>query len=207
MHFQLYNFLASNWCCLKKETNIKDRAAQVVPAWLWEKGVQMRKWRGNGERWRKWREIHSLHFLIFSLFPPSLSIFCIKNCLILSQMSQKLNMCYEKIILGRIRCQKALQVVTACLVTHWHSWLFLTNWETEIMSFWVSDWQPENDLDSIRNSYDVLIPISKCSSFFEEEYGFARFVIKFSQTPHTGVIHWKPFFMPGFRFKTSQKKN
>ena len=34
---------------------------------------------------RKWREIHSLHFLIFSLFPPSLSISYIKNCLILSQ--------------------------------------------------------------------------------------------------------------------------
>ena len=34
---------------------------------------------------RKWREIHSLHFLIFSLFPPSLSISYVKNCLILSQ--------------------------------------------------------------------------------------------------------------------------
>ena len=31
--------------------------------------------RENGERMRKWREVHSLHFLIFSLFPPSLSIF------------------------------------------------------------------------------------------------------------------------------------
>ena len=43
-----------------------------------------REW-GNGERKRKWREIHCLHFLIFSFFPPSLSIFFIKNCLILSQ--------------------------------------------------------------------------------------------------------------------------
>ena len=43
-----------------------------------------REW-GNGERMRKWREIHFLHFLILSLFPPSLSISCIKNCLILSQ--------------------------------------------------------------------------------------------------------------------------
>ena len=34
---------------------------------------------------RKWREIHSLHFLIFYLFPPSLSISYIKNGLILSQ--------------------------------------------------------------------------------------------------------------------------
>ena len=45
----------------------------------------MKKWRGNGERMRKWREIHSLHFLIFYLFPPSLSISYIKNGLILSQ--------------------------------------------------------------------------------------------------------------------------
>ena len=40
---------------------------------------------GNGERIRKWRDIHFLHFLIFSLFPPSLSISYIKNCDILWQ--------------------------------------------------------------------------------------------------------------------------
>ena len=34
---------------------------------------------------RKWREIHSLLFHIFSLFPLSLSISYINNCLILSQ--------------------------------------------------------------------------------------------------------------------------
>ena len=34
---------------------------------------------------RKWEEIHSLHFLTFSLFPPSLSISYIRNCQILSQ--------------------------------------------------------------------------------------------------------------------------
>ena len=39
-----------------------------------------RKWRENEEMER---EMHSLHFLIISLFPPSLSY--IKNCLILSQ--------------------------------------------------------------------------------------------------------------------------
>ena len=56
-----------------------------------EKEKMKRKWermrnsRGNGERIRKWREIHFLHFLIFSLFPPSLSISYIKNCHILSQ--------------------------------------------------------------------------------------------------------------------------
>ena len=43
------------------------------------------EWRGNLERMRIWREIHSLHFLIFSLFLLSLSISYIKNCLILSQ--------------------------------------------------------------------------------------------------------------------------
>ena len=37
----------------------------------------------ESKKMRKCREIHSLHFLIFSLFPPSIS--CIKNCLILSQ--------------------------------------------------------------------------------------------------------------------------
>ena len=44
-----------------------------------------RKLRGNGERMRKRKEIHSLHFLIFSLFPPSLFISYIKNCLIFLQ--------------------------------------------------------------------------------------------------------------------------
>ena len=69
-----------------------------VPAWVWENGERMRKWRGNRERMRKSREIHSLRFLIFSLFPPSLSISYIKKCHIcrkilntalLSRMSQK----------------------------------------------------------------------------------------------------------------------
>ena len=45
-----------------------------------------RKWRENEKMKRKWREIHSLHFLIFSLFPPPpVSISYIKNCLILSR--------------------------------------------------------------------------------------------------------------------------
>ena len=70
---------------------------------------------------RKWREIHSIHVLIFSLFPPSLSISYIKNCLILSQNVKygtfvadvTKNLSNEKIILGRIRCEKAPQVVRA----------------------------------------------------------------------------------------------
>ena len=36
--------------------------------------------RENEERMRKWREIRSLHFLIFSFCPPSLTIYLIKNC-------------------------------------------------------------------------------------------------------------------------------
>ena len=40
---------------------------------------------GNKEKMRKCRKWISLHFLILSLFPPSLSITYIKNCLILSQ--------------------------------------------------------------------------------------------------------------------------
>ena len=71
---------------------------------------------------RKWREIHSLDFLIFSLFPPSLSISYIKIVIFCRKMSKtdfchechkKLNMRNEKMILGRIRCEKAPQVVPA----------------------------------------------------------------------------------------------
>ena len=57
----------------------------------------------NEKMKRKWSGIHSLHFLIFSLFPPSLSIsyikkivsFCCKmlNMALLSQMSQNINIC------------------------------------------------------------------------------------------------------------------
>ena len=73
---------------------------------------------------RKWREIHSLHFLILALFPPSLSISYIKDCLILSQnvkygtfvanvTKKTYHTCYEKIIMGRNRCEKAPLVVRA----------------------------------------------------------------------------------------------
>ena len=54
----------------------------------WGNGEKMRKWREDEEmeRIRKLREIHSPHFLIFSLFPPSLFIFYIRNCLIFCKM-------------------------------------------------------------------------------------------------------------------------
>ena len=52
----------------------------------WKENEKMkRKWRENDEMERKWREIYSLHFLIFFLFPPSLSISYNKNGLIMSQ--------------------------------------------------------------------------------------------------------------------------
>ena len=72
---------------------------------------------------RKWREIHSLHFLILSLFPPSLSISSIKICHILSQnvkygifvanVTKTEHTRYEEIILGRFLCEEAPQVVSA----------------------------------------------------------------------------------------------
>ena len=52
---------------------------------LWRENEEVGGEWGNGERMRKWREIHPLHFLIFSLSPPSLSISYIKNCCILLQ--------------------------------------------------------------------------------------------------------------------------
>ena len=69
---------------------------------------------------RKWRE----NFLILPLYPPSLSISYIKICHILSQnvkygifvanVTKTEHTRYEEIILGRIRCEEALQVVPAC---------------------------------------------------------------------------------------------
>ena len=48
--------------------------AQIVAAWQPDCEKMERKWRENEEM----KEIHSLHFLILSLFPPSLSISYIK---------------------------------------------------------------------------------------------------------------------------------
>ena len=77
---------------------------------------------GNEEETeRKWRE----NFLIISLYPPSLSISYIKICHILSQnvkysifvanVTKTEHARYEEIILGRIRCGEAPQVVPACI--------------------------------------------------------------------------------------------
>ena len=72
----------------------------------------MRKLRENGE-------IYSLHFLIFSFFPPSLVISYIKNCLILSPnvnystfvANVTKNLTYE--LWGNNSGEKAPQVVPA----------------------------------------------------------------------------------------------
>ena len=103
-----------------------------------------RKW-GIGERMRKCREIPSLHLLISSLFPPSLSISYIKNCIILAQNGQygtfvvnvtkKLSYVLWKIILGRLRCEKAPQVVRACFVSN----IFLLNW-LNLVLFFFQNW-------------------------------------------------------------------
>ena len=71
---------------------------------------------------RKWREIHTHTHT----FLPSLSISYIKICHILSQnvkygtfvanVTKSQQTRYEEIILGRIRCEEAPQVVPACQV-------------------------------------------------------------------------------------------
>ena len=48
----------------------------------------------------------------------------------------------------------------------WHSWLFLTNWETLLMKLRVSGWQIKSDLDSICNSCDVSSYMSDCYLLF-----------------------------------------
>ena len=68
---------------------------------------------------RKWR----INFLILPLYPPSLSISYIKICHILSQnvkygifvanVTKTEHTRYEEIILGRILCEEAPQVVSA----------------------------------------------------------------------------------------------
>ena len=93
-------------------------------------GERIRKWRkreeierewGKGERFTLYISSFSLYFLPLYPFPISKIVtFCRKmlNTALLSRMSQKTyHTCYEKIILGRIRREKALQVVPACWVT------------------------------------------------------------------------------------------
>ena len=89
---------------LKKSRSryLHDRAAIVVPAWLWENGERMRKLKGNWEEMeREWGNgegftlyisSFSLYFLPFYPFPITKIVsFCLKilNTEPLSRMSQK----------------------------------------------------------------------------------------------------------------------
>ena len=115
----------SMWCDqisqeLSKSFSPTSRVAQIVAAWLPENGEWMRKWRGNGERITLYISSFNLYFLPLCPFPISKIVsFCRKmwNTTLLSGRSQKTHhTCYEKIILGRIRCEKAQQVLRAWLL-------------------------------------------------------------------------------------------
>ena len=45
-----------------------------LPAWLWENGERMRKWRVHGERMRKWRENEEMERDLLATFPHFLLI-------------------------------------------------------------------------------------------------------------------------------------
>ena len=118
-----------------------------------------KKWRENEKMKRKWREIHSLNFLMFSLFPPSPSYIlypiskivslCRKmlNAALLSRMSLK-NLTYAlwENILGRIRCEKAPQVVTAWYdIIHNILTIIWRGGQCRI-SFFICSWNLNNDI-------------------------------------------------------------
>ena len=88
-----------------------------------------RKGGGSGERMTLYISSFSLHFLPLSPFPTSKFVtFCRKmlNTALLSRMSQKSEHTrYEKIILGRICCEEASQIVPACTHTTFTS----QNWQ------------------------------------------------------------------------------
>ena len=105
----------SCWCC------------GSLAAELEENGERMRKWWGNGERMRKWTENEEIerewgNEERFTLYISSLSIHFLDQKLShlvakfqighFCRECHKKHTRYEKIILGRIRCEKAPQVVT-----------------------------------------------------------------------------------------------
>ena len=140
MHEKIFFFFKT---CLSVTISIAEQstaqgctscASLAVRKWRENEKIKM-KWRENEEmvgRWRENEEIKrdSLSTFPHFLFTSSLSIhflyqksqilnkkLCRKmlNMTLLSQMSQKAYlMRYEKIILGRIRCEKAPKVVPAC---------------------------------------------------------------------------------------------
>ena len=72
--------------------------------------------REQRERIRKWREIHSLNFLIFSSFPPSLSISYMKSCLILSK-NIKYGTFVANVLLSSFNCIFRKSSVAVILLT------------------------------------------------------------------------------------------
>ena len=89
---------------------------------FWQPGSEKMEgeWENEEEIEREWG-----NFLIFSLFPPSLTLSYIKNCLILTQnvkyatfvanvTKNSTHARWENNSRGRIRCEKVPQVVPAC---------------------------------------------------------------------------------------------
>ena len=81
--FQVFGVPKVNFYFQTGLHNLLQPSSRVARKWR-ENEKMKRKRRENeemekewesGERMRKWKEIHYLHFLIFSLFPPSLSNF------------------------------------------------------------------------------------------------------------------------------------
>ena len=72
-HIFKHKIKKSMSCFFSRNLLPSYRVAHLAASWQ-PGSEEMERERGNGERMRKWREIHSLHFLIFSLFPPSLYI-------------------------------------------------------------------------------------------------------------------------------------
>ena len=108
---------------LKRET--KERKAKEARETRKKQGCATRcSLAEEMERYSLATFLHSL-----SLFPPSLSISYIKICHILSQnvkygifvanVTKTEHTRYEEIILGRILCEKAPQVVLACINSEW----------------------------------------------------------------------------------------
>ena len=71
-------------------------------------------------------------------------------------------------------------------MTKCHTWLLLKNCETWIMTLRVSDWQSENDLDSIRNSSDVFV--SLYIFIYKDFYSFVFSRTSISPQPQQGSL-------------------
>ena len=96
----------------------------ILASWLRENGKRMRKWSKNGEKMSKWIENEEMERK-WGNFPHSLSISYIKNCrkmlktALLLPMTQKTQHTrYEKILLVRIRCEKARKLCRPAVYIH-----------------------------------------------------------------------------------------